>query len=330
MKYLFLLIGGLAAAMGVFLIITFSFKPGDSRKIQPEGPIVVILKATSKTNPVMFWNVVQMGINEAAREFGVEVEIDGPDYEYQIERQINIFNKIIERRPPLIVLAATDYKLLAEPVKKAAENNIPVITMDSGVDSTYPVSFIATDNIEAGRKAGKELLRLNPEGTDGSVAIISHVKETATSIERETGIREVLGDWMIKNTWYCDNDKSKAYKYTMKILENPDIKGIIALNEIVTLGVAKAVKEKNASERVVVIGFDSAPDELAYLENDVIKATIVQRPYNMGYISIKTAVEYLQGKKVAPVIDTGSVLITADNMFKREYQELLFPVKNSK
>ena len=102
----------------------------------------------------------------------------------------------------------------------------------------------------------------------------------------------------------------------------------MALNEIVTLGVAMAIEDSGASNRISVVGFDNAPQELAFLEQGVLKATVVQRPYNMGYMAVKTAVEFLKGDKVKPIIDTGSVLITAGNMFQREYQELLFPVND--
>jgi ribose transport system substrate-binding protein len=115
----------------------------------------------------------------------------------------------------------------------------------------------------------------------------------------------------------------------MEILENPSILGIVALNEIVTIGVARAIEDADAADRISVVGFDGAPEELAYLERGILKATVVQRPYNMGYMSVKTAVEYLKGSDVEPFIDTGSVLITAENMFKREYQELLFPVNEN-
>ena len=87
----------------------------------------------------------------------------------------------------------------------------------------------------------------------------------------------------------------------------------------------RAIDEAGAKDRVLVVAFDNAVKELSYLEEGVIKATVVQRPYNMGYLSIKTAKDYLHGEKVVPFIDTGSVLITKENMFEREYQELLFP-----
>jgi len=315
-------------ALMVFLALTFSFKPGKSDELELEKPIVVVVKATIAGQPMDFWSVAQQGIYEAAKEFGVEVTITGPDHERQINRQVNIVNRIIGEEPPLIILAASDYYLLAESVGIAEEKGIPVITMDSGVNSPYPVSFIATNNLEAGIKAGREIDRRLPSDNTGSIAIVSHIRETATAIEREAGVRQALENRTIAGTWFCENDKEIAYNNTMEILSDPSITGIVALNEIVTIGAAEAVRDTGDSGRVVVVGFDNAPEELAFLEQGIIKATVVQRPYNMGYMSVRTAVEYLKGEKVAPVIDTGSVLITADNMFKREYQELLFPVNN--
>jgi ribose transport system substrate-binding protein len=173
---------------------------------------------------------------------------------------------------------------------------------------------------------------LGEKGGDGTgektVAIVSHIRETATAIEREAGVRQAMGTESVTGTWFCENDEEIAYENTIEILKDQTITGIVALNEIVTLGVARAIEDSDAAARVSVVGFDNAPEELAFLEKGVIKATVVQRPYNMGYISVKTAVEYLRGKKVEPVIDTGSVLITAENMFQRKYQELLFPVND--
>ena len=328
MKYLIFFIGSLAVALMIFLALTFSFEPGKTDELDLEKPIVVVVKATVAGQPMNFWSVVQQGINEAAKEFGVEVNITGPDHERQINRQVNILNTVIEENPPLIILAASDYYLLAESVGVAEEKGIPVITMDSAVNSPYPVSFIATNNVEAGIKAGNEMNRLLSEGGDGAIAIVSHIRETATAIEREAGVRQALEKQIITGTWYCENDQKIAYENTMEILKDSSVKGIVALNEIVTLGVAEAIRDSEASNRVMVVGFDSAPQELAFLEEGIIKATVVQRPYNMGYMSVKTAVEYLKGDNIAPLIDTGSVLITAENMFQREYQELLFPVND--
>nr|WP_246434009.1 substrate-binding domain-containing protein [Spirochaeta isovalerica] len=272
-----------------------------------------------------FWDVVNRGIDEAAREFGVQVVVTGPRFEKEINDQIDIINRAIELSPPMLIVAATDFKKLVEPIKRANKLDIPVITVDSGVDSDIPVSFIATDNIEAGKKAGEEMKRLMEGNPRKELAIVSHIRETATAIDREAGVRAALEGMNIIGTWFCDVEQEKAYKISLELLKNENLGGIVALNEVSTLGVTKAIEELGLSDKVIAVGFDNAIQELSYLESGILKATVVQRPYNMGYLAVKTAVQYLSGESTTPFVDTGSILITRDNMFRREYQELLFP-----
>lgn len=323
--YLFLL--SLVAAFVLFIVLSFFYNQNTSEELELSEPIQIVLKSI-EGQPMDFWDVVNQGIDEAAKEFGVQVRISGPRFEKEINRQINIMDAVIDENPPLIVLAASDYKRLVDSVEKADSLGIPLITIDSGVDSKVPVSFIATNNVDAGNKAGKEMKRLIAENERKTIAIVSHIKETATAIDREKGVRDALVGEDIIGTWFCDVEQEKAYLITMDLLKDRSIGGIVALNEVAALGVARAIDESEASDRVFVVGFDNAVRELAYLEEGIIKATVVQRPYNMGYLSIKTAVEYLKGNEVDTFMDTGSILITKDNMFKREYQELLFPVSN--
>ena len=324
MKNWYLLLLSLMAALVLFMILSFFYGQNTTKKLIINDPIQVILKS-SKGQPMDFWNVVNSGIDVAAREFGVQVEVSGPRFEREINRQINIMNRVIDINPPLIILVASDYVRLADSIKRANDQNIPIITLDSGVESDLPVSFIATNNIDAGNKAGQEMKRLISLNERKDIAIVSHIKETATAIDREAGVREALADENIIGTWFIDVDQEKAYRITLDLLENEKLGGIVALNEVAALGVASAIDEKNAQDKVLVVGFDNAIKELAYLEKGIIKATVVQRPYNMGYLSVKTAVEYLRGDKVESYIDTGSILITRENMYQREYQELLFP-----
>ena len=320
----YLLFMSLLAALILFAALSFMYEFSADESPVAEEPIRIILKST--LGPAMdFWSVVNQGIIEASREFGLDVEIAGPRHEKEINRQVNIMESIIARDPPLIILAANDYTALADPVEEAHRKGIPVIMVDSGVDSTTPVAFIATDNVEAGRKAGREMMRLIENNPRKKIAIVSHIRETSTAIDRERGVRLELDPALVMGTWFCDVEKEKAYRITKELLNDGDLGGIVALNEESALGVAWAIEEDNAKDRVSLVAFDNAQVEMSYLEEGVIKATVVQRPYNMGYLSIRTAYEYLKGSDVVPFVDTGSVLITKENMFEREYQELLFP-----
>ena len=328
MKNWYLLLLSLVAALLLFMALSFLYNSSGAETPEIEAPVEIILKST--IGPSMdFWNEVGQGIQEAAKEFGIPVEISGPRYERDIKRQIFILENIITKKPPLIILAANDYSLLVEPVKKARDAGIPVITIDSGVDSDIPVSFIATDNIIAGHKAGREMKRLLGESPRKQVAIVSHIQGTATAIDRELGVVSALEGEELIGTWFCDVDENKAYLIAKNLMKNPELGGIVALNEVSTLGVCRAVAEEGAKNRILVVGFDNAVKELSYLEEGVLKATVVQRPYNMGYLSVKVASDYFKGELVPPFIDTGSVLISKDNMFEREFQELLFPFSHN-
>ena len=77
---------------------------------------------------------------------------------------------------------------------------------------------------------------------------------------------------------------------------------------------------------MVLIGFDNSQTVLGFVEAGVVRDTIVQRPFNMGYLSIKVALDLIRGKKVEPFIDTGSQVINRQNILLPENQKLLFPV----
>ncbi len=327
MKKWFVPLLSLMAALALFMTFSIFLEQESAEMPELDRPIQIIMKSQQR-KPMDFWEVATRGIVEAAREYGLEYEISGPDFEKEIDLQIEIVNRIIEKRPPMILLAATDYKRLVPSVERASELGIPVITFDSRVDSTIPISFIATDNIEAGEKAGAELKRLIAGHDRKEIAIVSHIKETATAIDREAGVRKALEGETIIGTWFIDVEQEKAYRITLELLENENLGGIVALNEAAALGVGDAIQEKGAEERVLVVGFDNAIKELTYLEAGVFEALVVQRPYNMGYLTVKSAAEVLLGKPIPVFIDTGSILITRENMFSREYQELLFPVQN--
>ena len=324
MKNWYLLLLSLVAALLLFMALSFLYNSSGTDLPEMDTSVEIVLKST--IGPSMdFWIEVEQGIEEASKEFGVPVEISGPRYERDIKRQVHILENVISKNPPLIILAANDYSLLVDPVKKACDAGIPVITIDSGIDSDIPVSFIATDNIVAGHKAGREMKRLISGSSRKQLAIVSHIQGTATAIDRELGVSSALEGEDLIGTWFCDVDEHKAYLIAKELMKNPDLGGIVGLNEVSTLGVCRAVAEENAEDRILVVGFDNAVKELSYLEEGILKATVVQRPYNMGYLSVRVASEYLSGKQVPPFIDTGSVLITKNNMFEREYQELLFP-----
>jgi ribose transport system substrate-binding protein len=315
----------LAAVLVVVVFLTF---PLVERLFHEEGNenVVVVLKTTG---PHMeFWQIVRAGIQEAATEYGIEPKIVGPRWERDIDRQIEILANVIEQSPDAILLAASDFNRLVPLAEEAAARGITIVTMDSALNSNVPVSFVATDNVIAGVKAGEEIDRL--VDPDRHIAVISHIREVATAIDREQGVRSALAhrpSELILGTFYSENEPDLAYQVVMDLIDRfPNLGGVVALNENSTVGVGRALRDSGLSDTIHLVGFDNSREEIEFLEKGIVKALVVQKPFNMGYIGVRTVLESLRGEKVDPVIYTDSVLVRKEDIFTDENKKLLFPL----
>jgi ribose transport system substrate-binding protein len=287
--------------------------------------IAVILKTVDYKN-LAFWQTVKDGIESAAKDFNVEISIQGPMSETQVDEQITIIKNALKTKPDAFVIAAADFDRLIPVAKEIKAANIPLVTIDSFINGDMADTKIGTDNYDAGQKAGAALMEIIPSGS--KVVIMSYVQGTSSAIDRESGVRDFLnGRVDLEETIFSGGEIDVAYKQASYILDSdPEVRGIIALNDPTTIGAARALSESNRKQDVVLIGFDNSLTVLGFVEAEVVKDTIVQKPFNMGYLGIKTALDLIQGKKADPFIDTGSKVINRQNMLLPENQKLLFPV----
>jgi len=272
-----------------------------------------------------FWVTVKAGADSAGKEFGADVIWKGPTQETDIASQISIIEDYINKGVDAIVIAACDAQGLIPVLKKAADKKIPVITIDSGIDADFPLSFIATDNIAAAEKAADKLAELIH--FKGKVACIPFVPGAATSNMREQGFVNKIKSYPeieLLPIRYSQSEVAVAMAVTEDILTaHPDVKGIFAANEAGTIGVIQALKTKNKIDQVKIVGFDAASNEVEALKAGEIDALIVQDPFKMGYEGVKAAIAALHGKTVEKRIDTGVYVVTRDNLAKPEIVRLL-------
>jgi ribose transport system substrate-binding protein len=272
-----------------------------------------------------FWVTVKAGADSAGKEFGAEVIWKGPTQETDIAGQIAIIEDYINKGIDAIVLAACDAQGLIPVLEKAKQKGIPIITIDSGVDSDLPLSFIATDNILAAQKAAQQLADLI--GGQGKVACIPFIPGAATSNWREQGFVEEIKKYPkieLLPIRYSQSEVAVGMAVTEDILTgHPDIRGIFAANEAGTIGVIQALKTKNKIGQVKVVGFDAAPNEVKALQAGEIDALIVQDPFKMGYEGVKAAMKTMRGESVPKRIDTGVYVVTRENLNQPEIKRLL-------
>jgi ribose transport system substrate-binding protein len=293
------------------------------------APKKIRIEMVSKGYQHEFWKTVEKGAQVAAAEFGAEVVFIGPEAETETAKQVSMVENAINKKVDAIALAPLDGTALLPVAKKAVKAKIPLLTFDSFLaDSKTSLSFIATDNVAAGKVAAVQLAKLM--GEKGKVAIVNHLAGAGSAIDREKGFRDGMKAYpniKILNTQYSGGDKSKALNITQDLLQaNPDLKGIFASCEGNGVGVARAVEEKKMQDKVAVVGFDSSEDEIALLKSGALKGMMVQNPYNMGYLSVKNLVAVINKKKIPARIDTGATYVSMDNFEDDEIQALLYPL----
>ena len=285
------------------------------------------IKVIVKKRDYDYWAVVQMGAEAAGREFGVEVDFDGPPTEGDIEGQIRMVENAIEQKFDALVLAASDYVALAPVAEEARDAGMPVVIIDSNIKSDKMNSFVGTDNVGAGQKLGESLLDI--VGPDCDIVVMSFVKGAATADQREEGFFEKIdGEKGINvlETLYCKSEEDYASDLARDAVERyPELDAIVCLNAYGTVGVARAISRMGKAGRISIIGFDSTPQEVSYMEEGAIQSLVVQNPFNMGYLGVKYALDVLNGDKVPKSVDTGSTVIDRENMYLPENQKLVFP-----
>ena len=275
----------------------------------------------------VFWQSVHAGAVAGGREFHAEILWDGPPNETDYSRQLEILDSMLNRHVDGVVVAAADRTILNASLDRAAAAKIPVVVFDSGVDSTNYVSFVATNNFEAGKLGGRKLAALlNGKGT---VAMIQNAPGSASTMDRERGFKEALKEFpgiQLVAEQYSMSNRAKAMSAAENILTaHPQLDGIFASSEPSSVGASQAIKSRALQGKLKFVAFDSSDGLIEDLNAGVIDALVAQDPFKMGYEAVHAVAEKLDGKTPGKQIDLSAAVITKADLDKPEIKALLHP-----
>jgi len=314
---------GLALLLGLTVLPSCGGEAPDLHVLDKPKNVDMIVKRDHGD----FWNTVKMGAEVAAKEYNVKITFKAPPSENDIDEQIRLVDESIQHQADAIILSATDYMKLAQVTDRAAYYKIPVISMDSEVASARVKSFVGTNNYEAGQKAAERLVELI--GENGRIGVMNFVKGAKNADEREEGFMDYAARFPgieVVDIQYCESDERLARRLTREMIrKHPDLNGIVALNEIASIGTAEEIQRLGYGEKVKIITFDSPAKVMELLQEGIVQGTVIQNPFNNGYLAVQLAVQALEGIEVPERVDTRSKLIDLDNMLWPENQKLLFP-----
>lgn len=300
-------------------------------ELNPEqGTRIAVVVKNTKTG---FWKNVKKGMDDAVEDLNekmgykgedkIKISFEGPGNETDVESQINIIDAVLSENPSILCLAAIDMESCQPQVEEATLNGIPVVVLDSGVQSEQVNAICATDNYAAGTEAAKKMAEAL--GEKGQVAIMAHVETSESSQKRVAGFTDEMKNHPeieIVNVSY-ENEETSMSELAEAVLKlYPEVKGYYCTNEIATNNVLDIVN--TSDKEVKVIGFDSGEKQIKAVKDGVELGMFAQNPYGMGYATIVAGMRADLGLENDAFINTGYQWIDSTSIELPEYKNYLY------
>lgn len=276
-----------------------------------------------------YWKSIHAGAVKASRELGVSIVWKGPLKEDDVDEQIQIMETLTGGKTDAFVLAPLDNHALARPVRDAKERGIPTVVVDSDLEGEEQVSFVSTNNYLGGVLGAEYLGGLM--GGKGKLILVRVQEGSASSTNREQGFLDTIHEKFPEIVILSDNQyggitTETSYRTCENLLNRfPDVEAMFTPNESTTFGCLRALQERGLAGKILFVGFDSSDKLIEALSKGEIKGLVIQNPFKMGYLGVKTAVACIKGDPYEKRIDTGATVATPENMNDPEIANLLKP-----
>ncbi|MBV8141044.1 MAG: ABC transporter substrate-binding protein [Verrucomicrobia bacterium] len=281
-----------------------------------------------KSTDVTYWLFLRKGAVDKAKELGYTVQYQGVSHESDVAGEADLVRNVVSSHPAGILCAATDAQALVAPVEDGIKAGVPIIMVDSGVNSDAPYASITTDNYNGGYQLGKKLANLI--GGKGKVINLGITAGSQTGRERDDGFlaatKEYSGITVLPTQW-TSAEAATALNDTTDLLDsNPDVKGIYSAAAPMAVGAAQALKARGLEKKVKLVTFDPSPEVIPFFEDGTIQAIAAQNSYQMGYQGVTMLDTIIKGGKIPAdqkKIQIPVVIITPDNYKSPDVQKFI-------
>jgi ribose transport system substrate-binding protein len=257
-----------------------------------------------------YWASHAQSAKERAAEMGVELFLEPA---ITVAEQVAAIEDFIAREVAAVIIGpvnGTD-PALASAAEEVLAAGIPVISTSTMIEGVQVTCATGTDNLKGGEIAAAYLAeRLDGRG---KVALV----DAPYPMPRVKGFRKTLEGYSgcsiafsAPGTWTRESGTRIMRK---ALVAHSDIAAVYAANDLMALGALDAVAEADRGD-ILIVGFDGYPQVLAAISRGMMTATIDQRPFTVGGLSVEAAVKILGGESVPPVSLIDPVLVTADNV----------------
>lgn len=306
-----------------FLLFAFCFTLACNRgqdKSESAGPRVALVMKTLN-NP--FFIDMQRGAEEAAKRLGVNLIVQAPERDADVEKQMQIIENLIQTDLQALCVTPSGSKEIIPALVKAAERGVPILIVDSGLDSAAAAdagvhikTFIGSDNFEGGRIAGEYISALF--NGKAKVAILEGVPGHETNESRLQGFRAGVAAYPgieIVASQTANFERDQGFNVFQNILQaHPNVQAMFACNDMMALGAIEAIAAAGKTGQIKVIGFDAVDDARKAISAGTLAASVAQFPEEMGRMAVENAVRVINGETLPPYLPVKIELIKKENV----------------
>ncbi len=276
-------------------------------KANRSGPTLALVVKTLNN---AFFIEMEKGAKAAADSLGIQLVVQAPEREIDVEKQMEIVENLIERKVDVLLLVPSGSREIVPAIVKANAAKIPVVIVDTRVDAAALKSanariatFIGSDNVDGGRIAGEFVAQ--KLGGKGKVAVLEGIPGHETGDSRLRGFRSAIAKYpglTIVASQTANWERDQAFNVAQNILQShPDIQAIFACNDVMALGAVEAIAAAGRTKDIAVVGFDAQDDARTAIRQGRMAATIAQNPHEMGSLAVISASKLLRNETIPAV-----------------------------
>ena len=310
-RTMYKLIMALLALSAALLIAGYSVLRPDISANQKEGSRLIGASYMTMNNE--FYEILNEQISHRVEAEGDRLILRNPAL--SVSRQVEQIGKMLDEGISVLILTPVDSDGLTDILKRARQQGVKVIVVDSNVSDEQLVDCtIVSDNYKAGCLLGDYLLQ-NKENS--KVVILTH--EAATSgRERVQGFLDTIGGHEgieVVEKVPCEGQLEIAMPQMEKLIEQgKEFDSVFCLNDPSSLGAAAALETKGLLDKVDIYGIDASPDAKQLIYEGKMRASVAQFPSRIGEEAANAIYDLLDGREVKSYISVPVELVTKENV----------------
>jgi ribose transport system substrate-binding protein len=285
-------------------------------KVKPvtDGSQITVAIVPKLVHP--FFEDTRKGAEEEAGKLGVNFQWVAPQTG-DPAIQVKMIEDLISKQVNAIVISPNEPASVVPVIMDGLNKGILMMTFDSDSPDSDRIMYIGTNNKTAGSVQGDTMREAL--GGAGKVGIITGGLGALNLNERIDGFKEAIGSGIeVVEVVATDDDLQKGLGVSEALLRaHPDLNGIACVSATGGPTLAQVIQGPEFADRKIsIVAFDDLEETVRAIEDGIILATMVQRPVQMGVLSIQYANDIVTKGAVpdCAIVDTGVTVVTKDNL----------------